>query len=414
MHHPFPLTFLLILASSLMVSRARSEERDWTSADGRKVKGEITSFEDDQVTLKTVRGDFKFPLSKLSEADQTFAREWDAARMKKAAAGEDPKQPAGPRGGVLGDFSNLKLGVWPTSASAQMEDGSIKVVKEDKEAGEYIYHTPHFEFISPLRLSTSVVREFAGIFEATYEFMKIIPIGLDPKPSTNGFYQTKLFETKEAYYSDGGMPGSGGMHSSSWRGLEILSSLIRVPLENLGVEYTGVRYIVDHKKQSDTLTHEITHQLTGRWLIVTPVWFKEGLAETVSSQKYDNGTFRLTRMEKGITDQLAKRNQSDREFSMVPLEKLMTMSSQEWAAALSGSGQMAGKNYQSANFLFYYFLKLEGAGDGARLVNYMKALSEGKPEPEASKEVLLEGRSYEDLQTDVAQKWRNQIKLKFE
>lgn len=405
--------FLLLLVF-LAPPAAHAEEREWTSSDGRKVAGEIIALEAGQVTLKTAKGNFKFPLDRLSPPDQKVATDWDAERMKKAAAGEDPKMPAGPRAGALGDFTELKLGVWPEQAEAKFEVSDIQIIKEDKDAKEFIYRTPHFEFISPLRLSTSVIREFAAIFEATYEFMRVMPIGLNPQPSTHGYYQTKLFGSREEYYADGGMQGSGGMHSYSWRGEEVLSSLIRVPLGNLGVEYTGVRYIVDHQKRSDTLTHEIAHQLTGRWLIVTPVWFKEGLAETVSSQKYNNGSFKLTRMEKAITGQLSQRGQSDRDFSMVPLEKLMTMTSEEWASALSSGTGQGGRNYQSANFLFYYFLKLEGKGDAARLVDYMKALAAGKSEPEASKEILLAGRTYKDLETDVAKAWRGDVKIVFE
>lgn len=410
MKHPLALPTLALLLSW---PTAKAEEREWTSADGRKVPGEIIALENGQVTLKTAKGNFKFPLDRLSPGDQQHAKAWDAARMKKAESGQDPGLPAGPRAAALGDFSDVKLGVWPDQAEAKFEAADIKIVKEDKDAKEYIYRTPHFEFISPLRLSTSVIREFAGIFEATYEFMRVMPIGLNPQPSTHGFYQTKLFGSREDYYADGGMEGSGGMHSYSWRGDEVISSLIRVPLGNLGVEYTGVRYIVDQQKRSDTLTHEIAHQLTGRWLIVTPVWFKEGLAETVSSQKYNNGNFKLTRMEKAIVEQLSRTGRPGREFSMVPLERLMTMSSETWASALA-SGQGGGKNYQSANFLFYYFLKLEGNGDAARLVDYMKALASGKPEPEACKEILLAGRTYQELEADVAKAWRSDIKLVFE
>ncbi|MCB1065312.1 MAG: hypothetical protein KDN20_20640 [Verrucomicrobiae bacterium] len=405
----------LILAAGLFLvlpANLSAESRTWTSSDGRALEGEILSLEGDQITLKTERGNFEIPLSRLSEADQTFAKEWKEKKMA-ATPGDEPEKGGGGNK-ELGDFENLVLGEWPTSVSADFEVDAIQIVKEDKDTNEYIYRSPHFEFHSPLRLSATVVREFARIFEATFEFTKAMPIGLAPEPWGDGYYLTKLYADKATYYADGGIEGSGGMFSYSWRGREILKSVIKVPLTNLGVEYTGTRFIVDHKKRSDTLIHEIAHQMTGRWLPLLPTWFTEGLSETVSTQRYDGGRFTLTSMDRSIREDVTKRTGNDREFSMLNLERLMTISGQEWAADLTRPGGSS-TNYPSANVLFYYFLRLDGDGKGTNLVNYMKAIAEGMKEEEARQEILMAGRSYAELQEDVESKWRTEgLRLTFQ
>jgi len=384
-----------------------AEMREWTSSDGRKLQATIIALEGETVRLETSRGKFELLLSKFSKADQDFAKQW--AEEQKAAK---PAAPGGEAGKKIapefGDFEDLKLGVWPQYVEAELPVEQIVTVDSgEKNKDEFIYRTPHFEFIAPDRLSTSVVREFARIFEATFAFVDQMPIGLAPKPSASGFYQTKLYMTKDAYYGDGGMQGSGGMFSWQRRGDE-MSGMIKVPLPNLGVEYTGTRFIVDHDKRSTTLTHEIVHQVMMRWLATSmPTWLSEGIAEVVSSQSYNNGRFKLNSMSRSIAEEV---NRNSKDFRMVNLEKLMTISHSDWAGELaSGSGS---RNYNSANVLAYYFLRLDGNGDAAHLVEFLKAITSGNRGDDSLKEHqdkhLLRGRSYTDLEAEVAKAWRSE------
>jgi len=395
----------------LLVAAAKAEEaetREWTSSDGRTIQAKLLEFDGDTVSLEMNGNRFEIPVSRLSDKDQAFAREWADARM---APGEEPGsgESGRPTAPVMGAFEDLQLGAWPSAIEADLDTDDIEFV-ESKEDGEeqYLYRTPHFEFEAPDRLSISVVREFARIFEASFAFVDQMPIGLAPKPSANGFYKTKLYMRRDDYYSDGGMPGSGGMFSWRRRGNE-MSGIIKVPLPNLGVEYTGTRYIVDHGKRSDTLTHEIVHQVMLRWLATPmPTWLSEGIAEVVSSQPYDNGRFRLTSMDRAIKDEVTRYGDG-REFSMLGLERLMTITAGEWAAELAaGRGRI---NYASANVLAYYFLRLDGEGDAAHLVEFLKVLPTGIDEAnmrEAQLQHLLRDRTFDQLEADVTAAWRSE------
>jgi len=70
-----PVFFLLFLFASL-TGIAQEESREWTSSDGKKIEGKILDLEGETITLETSRGRFELPLSRLSEEDQKFAKEW--------------------------------------------------------------------------------------------------------------------------------------------------------------------------------------------------------------------------------------------------------------------------------------------------------------------------------------------------
>ena len=405
-------SFYITLIWAVGLIFVQAETREWTSSDGKKIEATIISLDGEMVRLETVKGNFELPLSRLSNPDQDFAKEWaekkKAAEMAASAGGSgDNVAP------LLGDFENLKLGVWPQFVVADLEVVEIDPAESAAEnKGEYVYRTPHFEFHSPDRLSISVTREFARIFEATFAFVEQMPIGLAPKGRANGYYQTILYMTEDAYYLDGGMPGSGGMFSWRSRGEE-MNGMIKVPLSNLGVEFTGNRFIVDQNKRSTTLTHEIVHQVMMRWLATSmPTWLSEGIAEVVSSQSYDGGRFKLSSMNRSIADEVSG---GSGEFRMVKLERLMTISHEDWAAELAGGN--GGHYYNSANVLAYYFLRLDGEGNGANLVEFLKEITKGNRadgSTEAQATFLLRDRDYEKLEVDLARAWRSEgLKVEF-
>lgn len=401
------LSLLLISASA--IHAADGATREWTSADGKTIEGTIMELEGDVLKLETDRGVFEVPLTRFSKEDQLFAREW-----AKTAAEEMTGDGAKTNAPQLGDFENVNIGEWPQYITAELEVEQIEEIETESET-EYIYRTPHFEFQSPDRLSNSVVREFARIFEATYNFVDQMPVGLAPQPSANGYYITKLYMTGAAYMSDGGVPGSAGMFTFSIRGSE-MKGMIKVPLSNLGVEYTGTRFIVDHNKRSTTLVHEIVHQVMMRWLATPmPIWLSEGLAEVISSQDYDNGRFKLNSMDRAVADEVTRGR--GRDFRMVGAEELMTITPQEWSNAVSSGIGGGTANYNSANVLTYYFLKLDGDGDGRHLVQFLEALVSGDSTTvdTARDEFLLRGRSYKKLEEDIAEAWRSEgLKIEFE
>ena len=133
----------------------------------------------------------------------------------------------------------------------------------------------------------------------------------------------------------------------------------------------------------------------------------------VSSQDYNNGRFKLNSMDRAVVEDVTRGQ--GRDFRMVGLERLMNISHSDWASELA-SGQ-GGTNYRSANVLAYYFLKLDGEGDAAHLVEFLKELTSGSRRDgyqEAQDKHLLRGRSYEQMEEEVAKAWRSEgLKIEF-
>ena len=390
--------FLFVFA----VSQSSSLARTFTNASGASIEAEVVEIVGDKVVLSMKGKNYPVPIASLSKEDQDFLKAWSAKK-------ETP-EPGKAMAGTLGDFDGVQLGNWPSFIESGDEGKEYQI--NENEDGSYTYQSPHFEFHVPERLSISVVREFARIFEATYQFLDQAPFGLAPSPAGSGKYQTHLFKTRADYQANGGPANSGGVftYSYSFRQggnpgeIKFNKALIKIPMPSLGVEYTGTRYIIDHDKRNTTLIHEIVHQVMMRWLPVMPTWMSEGFAEFVESQDYSKGRYKLNSMVRSVKE----KTPNAREFTMVPLERLMTISGREWSAELGSSLSAGRKNYASAKLLLTYFAMLEGNGKGEALVEYLKAVSSGVPKEEAAKETLLKGRSYAEMEAEVVEKWKKE------
>lgn len=404
-----PVGFICLLGFFFKLGSLEAAPRTYTNTQGQKIVAEIVEVKGDTVILKMRGKDYPVPINGLSKSDQQFISNW---AKETSSASQSGKKMAAVLGG---DFDKLRLGEWPSLVVAGDDGKDYKMI--ENEDGTFTYQSPHFEFHIKVELSKSVVKEFARIFEATFQFLDQAPLGLAPSPSGSGHFQTRLFRTRNEYYAAGGIQGSGGVFSYSYRGrpdkpaeIKFNKAEIKIPMTSLGVEDKGTRFVLNRDQENKTLIHEIVHQVMMRWLPVMPTWMSEGFAEFVESQDYSYGRYKLNNMTSNIRDQIESR--FGKQFRMVPIEKLMTISSREWAAALGSSPQEAGRNYYSANLLLSYFVLLDGNQKGEGIVGYLKAVSEGVPVKKATEDHLLRGRSYEELAVDVQEAWRKAERIK--
>jgi len=364
-----PLATLICILTFATFAPAQESERAWTSSDGKQLTGTLESFDGTNVQIRTSKAAFKFPLARLSEADQQYIKAWAANKP-------------------------VSVGAWPEFVEVPL-DLPVQTITE--EEGNCVYRSPHFEFRAPIRLSQSVIREFARIFEATFEAVKALPVGFDPKPNDSGFFVTELYRTKEDYYAAGGPEGSGGVYKTR-------DDKIMIPLEFLGVKAVGNRFILEARGDNDVLKHEIAHQVTRRWLLLSDVWFVEGLAEYIAAARYKDGRYTFKNIAGSVEEYVFKRT-SDAAYPMLPVDSLLKMSFQEWAAALTGTGM--NRNYPSANLLMFYFLHLDGDGKGTAVAEYLRALDKGEDQAAAMKKYLVRERQDAALSQDVRDKLRS-------
>lgn len=326
---------------------------------------------------------------KLAVLRERYAQERAKLEPKKKDASEIAEMPA----------------EWPTSVAVDL-DFEVTVVKEDSENKVFLYRTPHFEFKSDSKLRASLVRGFSRIFEATYTAIHALPLPFQAVPPEDGF-STELFESESDYFLAGGPAGSAGVFISR-RGF----GKILIPLENLGVKKVGKGYSFDNKATNSTLKHELTHQICGAAGFRLPTWCSEGLAEFIAGAKYRNGRYNFNGIGGQLREHLKKRKGVWKSKHVAEsVKRMMNISQREWNAGLTGGGST--NNYATAAMIVAYF-NIWDEGDGIHIRNYLIDLKNGVEELAARNEHLLRGRSYEELEDDIAKGWRKEgLKLEF-
>ena len=378
------LRILSPLAFCCAITLARAEDfRMWTDSTGRTVEAAFAGMSGDSVTLKLRNGSTAaFPLTKLSQADQDWVKQNGEPKTPTSTGGSSPAK------------SNGASKEWPKSI-ALADAPKATAVKEDADAKEFIYRTEHFEFRCDAKLGSDVVREFGRMFEGTLQVNKELPLGIDPKPEPGQeYFVARLYTSKDDYLRDGGIKGSAGIYS---RG----AKSIKVPLVSLGVKLAGKRYMVEPGGASDTLIHEITHQMMNHWLSKIPEWLVEGSAMYVGSCKFHpSGRFTLPKLGQTVKN-LEHLHQG--KHTIWHLDYLMHITPQQWAAGFgSNPDGTVQRNYTSAIALTYHFYHGDDKGDGAHMVAFMNDLAAGKKWEEAQNEHLIRGRTYAQIEKEMA------------
>ncbi|MCB1204468.1 MAG: hypothetical protein KDN18_09430 [Verrucomicrobiae bacterium] len=398
-----PLAFLWIGLVPPLWSQTpedTSKKRTWTSNDGRTIEASFEGAEGDKVRLRLANGTIAtVPLERLSKEDAAFVK----AQATATASGTGTNPPASKE--------------WPRSIDIGATPDP-ETVTEDPEKKEFVYRSGHYEFHCDSKLTSTVVREFSRIFEATYLLNCSLPLDLKPMPEDDGqeFFVARLYTTREDYLANGGLEGSGGVYQRSKKSLA-------VPLGSLGVKIQGSRVLLENSGNDDdnkTLIHEITHQMMNHWLPKLRTWYVEGSAEAVEMIEYDRGKFNLASRKSRLEDYVDRGGGDGKNFRMLDPGELFGLDSRTWAAALTSIRGQATQNYHSAGLMAYYFYYLDGDGDGANLIAYLRELENVErefktAETAAFEKHLLRGRTNDQLKEDLTKAFRGEgIALTFD
>ncbi len=358
----WPRWIFIVWLGTALAGVAQESVRTWTSHDGRTVEAELTGFDGVSVRLRLPDGGIAtVPLSRLSAADQAYARQ------RRPEPFARPKPP---------EF----VGVTPQRLA-------LGPVANDPATGFFICRSPHFQIDSQVALSPVILREVAACLEAVLALFQTLPWDIRPAPPPDGRHTVTFFATMEAYQAAGGPAGSAGVYHSSGRRL-------LMPLESLGLKANGGRFERGADYKLDVLVHELSHQMMHFWLRHLPQWVIEGMAEYVRLLPYQNGRFHLAGASKGLRDHLEFRR--TRVVGGLPgpypVEKLFAMGREEWAEVVAGGGQAVQSLYLTSYLLVYYFMHLDGRGDGERFIRYVRASAEPARQREAYEKALEEFR----------------------
>ena len=374
------LRFLSVLPLFLALAQA-AEIRSWTDVQDRKIEASMVRVDGQTVILKLKDGrEVPYPLVKLSAADGQYV-----------AANRTPS-PAD-----AGKTLNFDA-PWPDLIKFS-EDPEINTLEESADKKRFVYESANYRYVCDVRLAKSVVKGFAVLFEATHLYCRTLPLAFDGGVKTDGKYQILLFEKAEDYSRAGGPLGTAGVFIGG-------KNAVLVPLTSLGVKPVGSSYMLDRDKSSNTIPHELTHQLSPQEYFAEGAmgWFSEGIAEYVGNTPYRSGAFSVRGNQKDLIEYVTGYGSKDKGGralgTKIQMPALKTFMLQDYAS-FQEQPQLG---YGCGLLLTNYFLHMDGDGDGKRMKSFLKALRDGKEGEDALK-VLLDGRSFEKLQEDVTKAW---------
>ena len=346
--------------------------RVWTAANGQKFQAKLLGVEGANAVFQLANGQTtKVALQLLSPADQTAIR----GAAANPAAPNTPAVPATkPGAAATNGKPAAKPRTWPATVEVPPNSIEITLGEQDAAKRRYVYKSQSFEFVSQDKLAGSVMKEVARTFEATRSLVSALPWGIDPKPPADlGFYQAKLFVTREDYFADGGPVNSGGVYFSKDR-------IFRIPFPSLGLQLQGKTWFKKPDYHGDTLVHEVTHQMMHDFLGFLPKWIIEGTAEYTESLPYNAGRFLAGSHARGLKETIAKAASHKvltSEFR--PFGEHIAMKRDNWES-LSNQQHSQHLLYCQSYVLVYFFCHLDGDGKGTRFLKYFDAMAEARDE----------------------------------
>ena len=314
--------------------------REWTLPDRGTVQATLLTFDGTMVTLRFPNGQqTPVPLESLPEAERNYVTDWQE------------QQPV----------------ILPDSVGVESSRVNVEIVSENEKDAEFVYRTEHFDFTSDGKLTQNLLRDVARNFEATHALVKALPWGIQPEPEQGERFRALLVRSRQRYQEEGGAPNSGGIYLGS-------RHIFVVPFESLGITQLGKSFAKSPDYRSDTLVHELTHQMMHSTLPLLPAWVVEGTAEYTNILPLRFGIFRLSSAKTGLRDYLKSLKSRGGIPEPYPIEKLFGISPREWSDTLARNPAEARRMYFTSYLLVYYFMHLDGGGDGALFVKYMRAI----------------------------------------
>lgn len=347
---------LLLFLLPVTALTAQQTERPWKDTQGRVIQATYVSSTGDSVTIRMADGkQHTLPLARFSADDQAYVK------SQAAAPQINPAQ------AVPADTARVPLEkrVWPSQVEVAARSVEITPVVENAPAREFVYRSEGFEFTSQAKLAGSVMKEVARTFEATKSLVASLPWGVVCRPPP-GFerYKAALYETRQDYIAAGGPENSGGVYMGG-------PKIFMIPFPSLGLEMRGKTYFKDENYRSDTLVHEITHQVMDDYLTFLPKWVVEGTAEYTENLPYKSGTFRVDAHKTGMKDAIEEAGRRGY-FPQIPsLKEHMTMNRAAWDAIADNSNKGMGELYFRSYLLVYFFNHLDGEKKGTRFIQFM-------------------------------------------
>jgi hypothetical protein len=233
----------------------------------------------------------------------------------------------------------------------------------------------------------------------------VLPWGIDPKPASGDRFRALLLRTRLAYETEGAPKNSGGVYMGRRK-------MFLVPFDSLGLKVVGKSYAKDDNFETHTLVHELTHQMMHFWLDYLPQWIVEGTAEYAGILPLKHGHFRVSAAKNGLKDYLDHLKSQGGIPATFPLEELFSITDEKWIQILENDPEMSAKLYFTSYLLVYYFMHLDGEGDGQLFVRYFREVGETRKEVEEYYQAVNEFKKQPGVEVaaDGSYRWKGDLK----
>jgi hypothetical protein len=167
------------------------------------------------------------------------------------------------------------------------------------------------------------------------------------------------------------LQNSGGIYKSGQK-------MFMVPFESIGVKLVGKAYAKDENFETHTMVHELTHEMMHFWLGILPQWVIEGTAEYTGTLPLHTGQFRVSAAKNGLRDYVnfLKTKTVGGMPEPYPLDELFPITNEKWAEILERDPRASRRLYFTSYLLVYYFMHLDGKGDGQLFARYFREVGE--------------------------------------
>ncbi len=376
-----PGTMMLPTAQGL-----RKPGQTWTFADGSQIEAVLVAADSQRAQFRVLE------LQGVGEVRMDLLADQERERIQSWIQSEGTD-------GVVGFPLSLKSHRWPK----QWRD--TKKVSLERVGNTDQWRSEHFDITNKAGIQREAMESITLICEAVDGALSSLPLPLPLNWGRRSDELRKIVIERSAPREDDPKAGY-------WDGRTGFVHIYADRLLEPDLQLVVFEFDKPEKAQKyDVIVHEVTHQSMAALIYLgVPAWVPEGIAEYMSATQFAPGSYHFTNTHVSIRHHINKgvlgdRIVKDRKMRLAHLEKLMNRDLREWNRELE-SGDAAGiLQYDESLLLIDYFFHRDHP-DGVHFRRYLECVLSGVPESEASSRHLLRGRSYRDIEQEVAKLWQ--------
>ena len=362
-----------------------SKVETWTGSDGASIKAVLVAADDQRVEFRLA------DTQRVHYLDMDSLESKDQERVRKRVAKWG-------KNGVLGFPVSLRADPWPNGW--RMEGRAKLIWDSDKEA----WCSEHFDLYNEAKVNHDTLETLAGICESVDGALKSLPLPLDwgrPADARRDIILEGIFKGSKKGKVAGFFNGrTGKVHIDTSQLTERENQLIVFEFDK-----------PEKRQKYDAIVHEVTHQtMVSMLMLDMPAWVPEGIAEYLSAMHYSPGSYQFHTSYSAVRYHINKRVMAERGFKerklhLYQLDDFMGRRLGKWNGVVQESNVAGMLQYNMALLLVDFYFHADGR-DGEPMRHYLEAVLSGAPEGEARKKHLLRGRTYQELEAAIFQRWK--------